>query len=224
LLWTIASKIFRAAFIFTFLFGEKPYKKPYNKIRNITCHMKNTKQQKPKHLFTIKVPLHNPAILQPLKAGDKVLLTGTLYTARDQAHKKMIETLRRGGKLPFNPKGQAIYYVGPTPARPGKVIGAAGPTTASRMDAFAPALYDTGIKITVGKGGRNPEVANSCKKNGAVYLVATGGAGALLSTYIKSAKIMAYAELGPEAVYQFEVENFPAIVAIDCRGQTLFKT
>jgi fumarate hydratase subunit beta len=185
--------------------------------------MKNTKQQKPKHLFTIEVPLHNPAILQQLKAGDKVLLTGTLYTARDQAHKKMAEALRRGGKLPFNPAGQAIYYVGPTPARPGRVIGAAGPTTASRMDAFAPALYNAGIKLTIGKGNRSAEVVATCKKNRAVYLVATGGAGALLSTYIKSAKVIAYPELGPEAVYQFEVENFPAIVAVDIKGNNLFE-
>ncbi|MFA4857698.1 MAG: FumA C-terminus/TtdB family hydratase beta subunit [Candidatus Margulisiibacteriota bacterium] len=192
--------------------------------------MKNPKSQisreagqNPNKAKTLYLPLQGSPELQSLQTGDKVLLSGTLYTARDQAHKKLAAALVAGKKLPFNPAGQALYYVGPTPARPGRVIGAAGPTTASRMDAFAPTLYDAGIKITIGKGNRSSEVVASCKKNGAVYLVATGGAGALLSTYIKSAKIVAFPELGPEAIYRLEVKNFPAIVAIDAKGNNLFR-
>ena len=172
----------------------------------------------------LSTPLVDSTDLQSLKIGDKVLLTGTIITARDQAHKKLVTALKSGKKLPFDPKGQAIYYVGPTPARPKKAVGAAGPTTAARMDGFAPTLYKAGVKITIGKGYRSKEVIESCRKNKSVYLVATGGAGALLSKHIKSAKIIAYPELGTEAVRKLKVENFPAVVAIDTKGKYIFKT
>ncbi|MBU0686272.1 MAG: FumA C-terminus/TtdB family hydratase beta subunit [Candidatus Margulisbacteria bacterium] len=172
---------------------------------------------------TIQVPINDVKELAQLKVGDKVLLTGTIITARDQAHKKLVETIKKGKKLPVNLKGQVIYYVGPSPARPGKVIGAAGPTTASRMDGFAPALYKAGVKITIGKGYRDQTVIKSCKANQSIYLVATGGAGALLSKHIKSAKIVAYGELGTEAIRELEISNFPAVVAIDTKGHYIFE-
>lgn len=166
----------------------------------------------------ISPPLSEP-LLHNLKVGDKVLISGTIYTARDAAHKRMSESV----KIPFDLKGQIIYYCGPSPARPGKVIGSAGPTTASRMDACTPELLKRGLKGMIGKGGRGKEIVRACKKYKALYFVATGGAGALLSKKIKRAKIIAYPELGAEAVYKLEVEDFPVIVAIDCRGRNIFK-
>lgn len=162
------------------------------------------------------------ADVEGLKAGDKVLITGVMYTARDAAHKRLLELLDRGEDLPFDPKGQIIYYVGPTPARPGSAIGSAGPTTSGRMDAFTPRLLELGIKATVGKGIRSPEVKESLKKNKAVYLAGVGGAAALIARSIKKAEVIAYEDLGPEAIRRLEVEDFPAIVVNDCHGGDLF--
>jgi len=158
-----------------------------------------------------------------LKAGDKVLITGVLYTARDAAHKRLIDLLDKGEKLPFDLKGQIIYYVGPTPPKPGQVIGSAGPTTSGRMDAYTPRLLDLGLKGMVGKGARNNQVVESIKKNGAVYMAAVGGAAALIARSIKKAEIIAYEDLGPEAIRRLEVVDFPAIVVNDSEGGDLFK-
>lgn len=158
-----------------------------------------------------------------LKAGDKVLITGVLYTARDAAHKRLIELLDRGEKLPFDIKGQIIYYVGPTPPKPGQVIGSAGPTTSGRMDAYTARLLDLGLKGMVGKGARNKEVLESIKKNKAVYMAAVGGAAALIARSIKKAEVIAYGDLGPEAVRRLEVVDFPAIVVNDSAGGDLFR-
>lgn len=158
-----------------------------------------------------------------LKIGDSVLLTGTVYTARDAAHARMAEAIKRGKKLPFNLKNAVIYYSGPTPEKPGRVIGSAGPTTAGRMDSFTPKLLAKGLKGMIGKGKRSKEVRAAIKKYKAVYFVATPGAGALLSHYIKAAKVIAYPELGTEAVRKLEVENFPLIVANDVHGKDIFE-
>ena len=158
-----------------------------------------------------------PCDLQQLKslcAGDTLYLSGTVYTARDAAHKKMIEALDRGDTLPFDIKNQIIYYAGPCPAKPGEVIGSCGPTTSGRMDAYAPRLLELGLSGMIGKGERNEEVTASTIKNGAVYLGATGGAGALLAKAIKKQEIIAYEELGAEALRRLYVEDFPAIVLI----------
>ena len=158
-----------------------------------------------------------------LKIGDRVLITGTIYVARDAAHKRMVEALDRGEKLPADLRDQIVYYLGPTPARPGHPIGAAGPTTAGRMDAYAPRLMDEGLTGMIAKGNRNQAVIDSMKKNTAVYFAATGGAGALLAQRIKSYTVLAYAELGPEALAVMEVENFPVIVVGDSEGRDLYK-
>lgn len=157
-----------------------------------------------------------------LNAGDYVYLTGTIYSARDAAHKRLTEGLARGEKLPLPLENEIIYYLGPTPARPGQVIGSAGPTTASRMDKYAPALLDLGQTGMIGKGRRSEAVIASMKKNTAVYFAAVGGAGALLSKCIKKAEVIAYEDLGAEAIYKLEVENFPVIVVIDCEGNNLY--
>jgi len=162
------------------------------------------------------------ADVERLCAGDKVLINGVIYTARDAAHKRLITLLEKGEKLPFDVKGQLIYYVGPTPPRPGQVIGSAGPTTSGRMDAYTPALLDLGLKGTIGKGMRGKDVIESMKKNKAVYFAAVGGAAALISKCIKKAEIIAYDDLGTEAVRRLEVEDFPAIVVIDSKGRDLF--
>ncbi len=150
-----------------------------------------------------------------LKAGDEVLIRGAIYTARDMAHKRLCEAIQAGQKLPFELKGAIIYFVGPTPAWPGRVIGAAGPTTSSRMDAFSPALIAAGLKAMLGKGYRNQAVIEALKKYKAVHLSAIGGAGALLSKHITNADVIAYQDLGTEAVRRLEVADFPAIVAYD---------
>jgi fumarate hydratase subunit beta len=159
-----------------------------------------------------------------LSAGDYIYLTGTIYTARDAAHKRMQETLDRGEELPFNIKGNIIYYMGPSPAREGRPIGSAGPTTASRMDKYTPALLDMGLGAMIGKGKRSKEVIDAIIRNGSVYLAAVGGAGALLSQKIKKSEIIAYEDLGTEAIRRLEVENFPVIVVIDSRGNNLYET
>ncbi|MBP3401242.1 MAG: Fe-S-containing hydro-lyase, partial [Selenomonadales bacterium] len=153
-----------------------------------------------------------------LKAGDSVLISGKIYSARDAAHKAMTEALARGEQLPIDWTNKIVYYLGPTPAKPGNPIGSAGPTTSGRMDAYTPTMLDQGIKGMIGKGTRKPEVIESMKKNGTVYFVAVGGAAALISKCIKKYTVLAYPELGPEAVAELEVEDFPAIVAIDCEG------
>ena len=158
------------------------------------------------------------ATARSLKAGEKVLITGTILAARDAAHKRMVECLDRGEKLPVDLTGQVVYYVGPTPAKPGKPVGSAGPTTAGRMDAYAPRLMDEGLKGMIGKGYRKPEVVESMKKNGVPYLAAVGGAGALIAERIKKYTVLAWPDLGPEALAAMEVEDFPAIVVIDSEG------
>jgi fumarate hydratase subunit beta len=167
--------------------------------------------------------LQDDEVLQ-LEIGDVVLLSGTVYTARDAAHKRLVEALDRGEELPFPVQGAVIYYVGPTPAPPGRPIGSAGPTTSYRMDSFAPRLYGLGVKATIGKGRRSPEVKQALQDNRAVYLGATGGAGALLSQRIKDARVIAHGDLGPEAVRALEVEDFPALVVNDAHGGELYVT
>ncbi len=157
-----------------------------------------------------------------LRAGDSVYITGTVYTARDAAHGRMREALDRGEELPFDPEGNVIYYMGPSPAREGRPIGSAGPTTASRMDKYTPMLLDRGLRAMIGKGRRNSQVKEAMVRNGAVYLAAVGGAGALLSKCIVSSEVIAYDDLGTEAIRKLQVERFPAIVVIDSLGGDLY--
>lgn len=162
-------------------------------------------------------------IVQNLRIGQQVLISGKLYTGRDAAHKKLINLIENGQPLPADFTGQIIYYVGPTPAKPSQVIGAAGPTTAGRMDIYTPKMLEQGLKGMIGKGKRSPEVIEAIKKHQAVYFAAIGGAAALISKCIKSAKVIAYPELGPEAIYELEVEDFPAIVVNDAFGGDLYE-
>lgn len=171
----------------------------------------------------IKVPIAKEDA-KILRAGDYVYITGIIYTARDAAHKRMYEILQKGGELPINLKEQVIYYMGPSPARKGHPIGSAGPTTASRMDKYTPQLLDLGLGAMIGKGKRSPSVVDAIIRNGAVYFAAVGGAGALLSKCIKKSEVIAYEDLGTEAIRRLEVENFPAIVVIDSKGQNLYET
>ena len=157
-----------------------------------------------------------------LKAGDFVLISGTIYTARDAAHKRMVEALAAGGKLPVDFQDQIIYYVGPTPAKPGHAIGSAGPTTSGRMDAYAPRLLEQGVRGMIGKGYRSAEVVESMKKHDAVYFAATGGAAALIAKAIKKYEVIAYEDLGSEALARLTVEDFPAIVIIDSEGRNFY--
>jgi fumarate hydratase subunit beta len=170
----------------------------------------------------ITLPLNNESI-KGLKAGDNVWLTGVMYVARDAAHKRIVEALDRGERLPFDIKGQTIYYMGPTPAKPGQVIGSAGPTTSGRMDAYSPRLIAEGLKGMVGKGMRTPAVKEAMKKYKAVYLAAIGGTGALISKTIKKSEVIAYEELGAEAVLRLEVKDFPATVINDIYGGDLYQ-
>lgn len=170
----------------------------------------------------IQAPLSD-SVVRSLKAGDEVVVSGVVYTARDIAHKRLCEAMDAGRKLPFELEGAIIYFVGPTPARPGRVIGAAGPTTSSRMDVFSPKLISRGLRAMIGKGYRGQQVREALKKYGAVHLSTIGGAGALLSRYIVSAKVIAYDDLGAEAVRELEVADFPAIVAYDCYGNSVYK-
>lgn len=163
-------------------------------------------------------------IAKELHSGDYVYISGTIYTARDAAHKRMNETLGKGEKLPFDIENQLIYYMGPSPAREGRVIGSAGPTTASRMDKYAPTLLDLGLGGMIGKGKRSQAVKDAIVRNDAVYFAAVGGAGALLSKCIKKAEVIAYDDLGTEAIRRLEVKNLPAIVVIDCQGNNLYET
>ena len=170
----------------------------------------------------ITLPL-TEELAKTLHAGDQVLLTGTIYTSRDAGHKRMCEALARGEELPFDPKDAVIYYVGPAPAKGDQVIGSAGPTTSYRMDAYSPTMIELGQRGMIGKGKRSPEVIEAMKKHGAVYFGAIGGAGALLSRCIKKAEVIAYEDLGAEALRRLEVEDLPAFVIIDSEGNNLYE-
>ncbi len=170
----------------------------------------------------IETPVSDETIAE-LKAGDRVFITGYLYTGRDAAHKKLVDLVKEGKELPIDIKGQIIYYVGPTPARPGKPIGSAGPTTSYRMDSYAPTLHSLGLKGTIGKGSRSQEVKDALKKHKAVYLAAVGGAGALISKSIEGSEVIAYQELGPEAIRRVKVKDFPCIVINDMFGGDLYE-
>ena len=169
----------------------------------------------------LKTPLTDKDV-EKLKIGDKVLLTGVIYTGRDAAHKRLFDLIEAGKELPIDIRGQVIYYVGPAPAKPGKPIGSAGPTTSYRMDAFAPKLMELGLKGMIGKGNRGTEVVEAMQKHKAVYFGATGGAGALLARSIKKAEVVAYEDLGPEAIQRMEVEDFPVVVINDTKGNDLY--
>ncbi len=169
----------------------------------------------------LKTPLSDKDV-EKLKIGDKVLLTGVILTGRDAAHKRLVDLLDAGKELPVDIRGQVIYYVGPSPAKPGQAIGSAGPTTSYRMDAYAPRLMALGMKGMIGKGNRAPAVVEAMKKYKAVYFGATGGAGSLISKSIKKAEVVAYPELGPEAIMRLEVEDFPVVVINDTRGNDLY--
>jgi len=171
--------------------------------------------------YKLQTPLSDEDILQ-LKTGDKVLLSGLVYTARDAAHKRLIQALDKGEKPPFPLEGAVIYYVGPTPAPPGRPIGSAGPTTSYRMDTYAPRLYGLGVKATIGKGRRSQEVRDAMREHKAVYFGATGGAGALISQCIVQAKVIAYDDLGPEAIRVLMVKDFPLLVVNDAYGGELY--
>ncbi len=176
--------------------------------------------------MTEAAKIHPPLtedVVEKLKAGDRVVITGVIYTARDMAHKYMVEGHERGEKLPFDLKGQILYYTGPTPAQPGRVIGSAGPTTSYRMDKYTPYLLGLGLKGMIGKGPRGQEVKDAIKKHKAVYFAAIGGAGALISKTIRKAEVVAYPELGAEAVMRLEVEDFPAVVVNDVYGADLYQ-
>ena len=171
----------------------------------------------------IETPLDDKTVVD-LKAGDTVSITGYMYTGRDAAHKRLVELIDKGEELPIELKDQIIYYVGPAPAKPGYACGSAGPTTSYRMDAYAPALLDRGLRGMIGKGLRSREVIDSMKKNRAVYFAAVGGAAALIARSIKKSEVVAYEDLGAEAIHRYYVEDFPAIVVIDSEGNDLYKT
>jgi fumarate hydratase subunit beta len=171
---------------------------------------------------TITTPLTDD-VIRDLRAGDRVSISGVVYAARDAAHKRMIESIERGDPLPFDVRGQIIYFVGPTPARPGRVIGSAGPTTSGRMDRYTPRLLELGLKGMIGKGYRNQEVKEAMVKHRAVYFAAVGGAGALLAKSIKEQEIIAYEDLGPEAIRRLVLDRFPAIVINDIYGRDLYQ-
>lgn len=174
-------------------------------------------------IINLQTPLTDEDIIK-LHAGNRVLLSGVVYTGRDAAHKRLFELLEAGKPLPIDLRGQVIYYVGPAPAKPGRVIGSAGPTTAGRMDAYAPALIAHGLKGMIGKGIRSEAVRDAMREHKAVYFGATGGAGALLARCIKKAEVVAYEDLGPEAIYRLEVEDFPVIVINDAYGGDLYSS
>mgnify|MGYP001569806215 CR=1 FL=1 len=169
----------------------------------------------------IKLPA-DAATLKSLKTGDQVLISGSIYVARDAVHRRIIDALDKGKPLPFSLRGQTIYYMGPAPAKPGQIIGSAGPTTSGRMDVYTPRLLAEGLKVMIGKGERSEVVKKAIKKYGAVYLAATGGAGALIAKSVKKCEIIAYPELGAEAVLRLEIEDFPAVVVNDIYGGDLY--
>lgn len=163
-----------------------------------------------------------PELIPQLQAGERIFLSGTIYTARDAAHKRLVSLLDCGKEIPFTLKGAVVYYAGPTPAQQGMAVGSCGPTTAYRMDAFAPRLLEAGVTAMIAKGPRNKRVVDSIVKHGACYFAATGGAGALIAQCIKSAEVVAFTDLGTESVKRLTVENMPLIVAIDCKGNNLY--
>lgn len=173
-------------------------------------------------MIELTFPLEDRRILKTLKAGEKVLLSGVIYTGRDAAHKRLQEMLARGEQLPLELKNQAIYYTGPCPAPEGRPIGSCGPTTSGRMDAYAPQLLDLGQAAMIGKGQRSPEVTDACRRNSAVYLAAAGGAGALLARCVEASQVVAFPELLSEAIHRLQVKKMPLIVAIDTEGNNLF--
>lgn len=174
------------------------------------------------NIVKIKTPLSDE-VINSLKSGDQVSISGTLYTARDSAHKRLVDLLDRGEELPFDIKGQIIYYVGPTPAKPGAIIGSAGPTTSYRMDSYAPRLMEVGMKGMIGKGNRSQAVIDAMVKYKSVYFAAIGGAGALVARSIKEVEIIAYEDLGPEAIRKMRVEDFQAVVVNDIHGNDVYK-
>jgi len=172
--------------------------------------------------YKLTMPLSDEDV-EKLRIGDIVYLSGTMYTARDAAHKRLVDLIKEGKELPFDLKGSVIYFVGPTPPKPGEPIGSAGPTTSYRMDSYSPILIANGQKGMIGKGKRNQDVKDACIKHKAVYFGATGGAGALIAQRIKKAEVIAYPELGPEAIRKLEVEDFPVTVVNDCHGGDLYE-
>jgi len=179
-----------------------------------------------KGFFENLVPVQIPfevGVLEKLKAGDLISLTGSLFTGRDQTHRRLVALLDEGRELPIDLQGQLLYYVGPSPAKPGQVIGAAGPTTSYRMDAYTPRLLELGLKGTLGKGSRSMSVRKAMKQHGAVYLATVGGAGALLSKSIVKSELVAFEDAGPEALFRFEVVNFPAVVINDLAGNDFYE-
>ena len=174
------------------------------------------------NLKPVTIPFE-AGVLETLKAGNLISLTGVLFTGRDQTHRRLVALLDEGKELPVDLKGQLLYYVGPSPARPGQVIGAAGPTTSYRMDAYTPRLLELGMKGTLGKGSRTMDVRQAMKKHGAIYLATVGGAGALLSKSIVKSDMVAFEDAGPEALFRFEVENFPAVVINDLEGNDYYE-
>lgn len=173
-------------------------------------------------MYHITSPLE-PQVVEKLKAGDQVFINGTIYVARDAAHKRMTQSLNKQEELPFELAGQTLYYMGPSPARPGQIIGSAGPTTSGRMDVYTPRLLAAGIRALIGKGARSPEVKEAIRKYKAIYLAVVGGAGALIAKSIKKAEVVAYEELKTEAIHRLEVEDFPAIVINDIYGGDLYE-
>jgi fumarate hydratase subunit beta len=172
--------------------------------------------------YKLTMPLTDEDV-EKLRIGDIVYLSGVMYTARDAAHKRLVDLIKEGKELPFDLKGSVIYFVGPTPPKPGEPIGSAGPTTSYRMDSYSPILIANGQKGMIGKGKRNQDVKDACIKHKAVYFGATGGAGALIAQRIKKAEVIAYPELGPEAIRRIEVEDFPVTVVNDCHGGDLYE-
>jgi fumarate hydratase subunit beta len=173
--------------------------------------------------YNMRINLRNLVLnTKILKVGQKILLSGVIYTARDAAHKRIMDILDNDRKLPFNINRSAIYYCGPSPVKSGAIVGACGPTTSSRMDAFTPTILEKGVKVLIGKGARSVNVVESIMKNNAVYLIATGGVAALISRTIRKADLIAFEDLGPEAIYRFEIKDMPLIVAIDSYGNNIF--
>jgi len=189
---------------------------------DIEKHKPQSNQGFFENLKPVNIPFEE-GVLEELKAGDLISLTGVLYTGRDQTHRRLVALLDEGKELPVDLKGQLLYYVGPSPAKPGEVIGAAGPTTSYRMDAYTPRLLELGLKGTLGKGSRTMPVREAMKKHGAIYLATVGGAGALLSKSIVKSDLVAFEDAGPEALFRFEVENFPAVVINDLEGNDYYE-
>ena len=169
----------------------------------------------------IRLPMSD-AVIKSLSMGEMVYLTGRIYTARDAAHERLVEIIENGGELPFDFNGQTVFYAGPTPAKPGKPIGSIGPTTSGRMDKYSPLLISKGLKVMIGKGVRNDEVKNAIVMHNGLYFAAIGGAAALMANCVKSAKLIAFEDLGTEAIRELIVEKLPVVVAIDCRGEAIF--